>query len=258
MSWLPISRFTICIWEPPVSDAVLQISQLRVSFGGVHVLQGVDLVVGQEPLSLVGRNGMGKTTLCQAIMGLAPISGGSITFLGEDITGERANRIARQGIGYVPQGRRVFPSLSVEEHLRLAFHGDSRSRWTMEAAYELFPRLKERRRNGGAQLSGGEQQMLAIARALLLNPRLLVMDEPTEGLAPLIVEELIVVFRRLAQDGIAVLLVEQNFNVATSVSDRLAVMVNGVIALTSSSVEMRDDEDLQRRYLGVGAHSTVA
>ena len=128
----------------------------------------------------------------------------------------------------------------------------------MEAAYELFPRLKERRRNGGAQLSGGEQQMLAIARALLLNPRLLVMDEPTEGLAPLIVEELIVVFRRLAQDGIAVLLVEQNFNVATSVSDRLAVMVNGVIALTSSSVEMRDDEDLQRRYLGVGAHSTVA
>jgi branched-chain amino acid transport system ATP-binding protein len=222
------------------------------------VLQGVDLVVGREPLSLVGRNGMGKTTLCRAIIGLAPISGGTITFLGEDIVGQRANRIACRGIGYVPQGRRVFPSLSVEEHLRLSFHGSSQSRWTVDAAYELFPRLKERRRHGGAQLSGGEQQMLSIARALLLNPRLLIMDEPTEGLAPLIVEELIQLFRRLAHDGIAVLLVEQNFNVATSVSDRLAVMVNGVIALTSTSAEMRENEALQRSYLGVGSHPGVA
>jgi len=240
-----------------VSDPVLRVAGLRVSFGGVRVLQGVDLVVNREPWSVVGRNGMGKTTLCQAIMGLAPVCSGAVSFRGENIAGKRANRIARRGIGYVPQGRRVFPSLSVEEHLKLAFHGRQKSQWTVDTAYELFPRLKERRRNGGAQLSGGEQQMLAIARALLLNPYLLVMDEPTEGLAPLIVQELIGVFRRLAREGIAVLLVEQNFNVATSVSERLAVMVNGAIALNCSSEELRGDESLQRRYLGVGTHTAV-
>jgi branched-chain amino acid transport system ATP-binding protein len=236
-----------------MSDPVLVISKLLVNFGGVQVLQGVDLTLDREPLSLIGRNGMGKTTLCQAIMGLAPISGGKITFLGEDITGQPTNRIARRGIGYVPQGRRVFPSLTVEEHLHLAFQGSKNSRWTIDGIYNLFPKLRERRTNGGNQLSGGEQQMLAIARALLLNPLMLVMDEPTEGLAPVIVEELIAVFRRLADDGIALLLVEQNFNVATAVSDKLAVMVNGAITLISTSAEMRYDEVLQRRYLGVGS-----
>jgi len=231
---------------------VLVVSDLRVSFGGVHVLQGVDLSVGVDPVSLIGRNGMGKTTLCQAIMGLAPVSSGSIKLYGEEITRLRTNQIARRGIGYVPQGRRVFPSLTVDEHLRLAFDGKKGARWTVETAYQLFPRLKDRRSNGGAELSGGEQQMLAIARALLLNPRLLLMDEPTEGLAPIIVEDLIRVFKQLSTEGIAVLLVEQNFNVATSVSNQLAVMVNGRIALTTTSAEIQTNEELQKRYLGVG------
>jgi len=233
-------------------NPVLLVSDLKVSFGGSQILQGVNLSVGVDPVSLIGRNGMGKTTLCQAIMGLAPISSGSIMLYGEEITRLRTNKIAQRGIGYVPQGRRVFPSLTVEEHLRLAFDGKKGSQWTIETAYKLFPRLKDRRSNGGAELSGGEQQMLAIARALLLNPRLLLMDEPTEGLAPLILEELIGVFRQLSTEGIAVLLVEQNFNVATSVSDQLAVMVNGQIALTTTSAEMQTNEGLQKRYLGVG------
>ena len=241
-----------------MSSLVLEVKELRVSFGGVHVLQGVDLSVGSDPVSLIGRNGMGKTTLCQAIMGLAPVSSGSIKLYGEEITRLRTNQIAQRGIGYVPQGRRVFPSLTVEEHLRLAFDGNKGHRWTLDSAYELFPRLKERRSNGGAELSGGEQQMLAIARALLLNPRLLLMDEPTEGLAPLIVEDLIRVFRQLSTEGIAVLLVEQNFNVATSVSERLAVMVNGKIALTTTSAEMQGSEELQKRYLGVGTVAEAA
>ena len=209
--------------------------------------------MGGNPVSLIGRNGMGKTTLCQAIMGLAPVSSGSIKLYGEEISKLRTNQIAQRGVGYVPQGRRVFPSLTVEEHLRLAFDGKKGSRWTVGSAYQLFPRLKDRRSNGGAELSGGEQQMLAIARALLLNPRLLLMDEPTEGLAPLIVEELIGVFRQLSKEGIAVLLVEQNFKVATSVSDQLVVMVNGQIALTTTSTEMQTNEQLQKQYLGVGA-----
>jgi len=236
-----------------MSSPVLSVSDLRVSFGGVHVLQGVNLSVGGNPVSLIGRNGMGKTTLCQAIMGLAPVSSGSIKLYGEEISKLRTNQIAQRGVGYVPQGRRVFPSLTVEEHLRLAFDGKKGSRWTVGSAYQLFPRLKDRRSNGGAELSGGEQQMLAIARALLLNPRLLLMDEPTEGLAPLIVEELIGVFRQLSKEGIAVLLVEQNFKVATSVSDQLVVMVNGQIALTTTSTEMQTNEQLQKQYLGVGA-----
>jgi len=209
--------------------------------------------VGGNPVSLIGRNGMGKTTLCQAIMGLAPVSSGSIKLYGEDISKLRTNQIAQLGVGYVPQGRRVFPSLTVEEHLRLAFDRKKGSRWTVGSAYQLFPRLKDRKSNGGAELSGGEQQMLAIARALLLNPRLLLMDEPTEGLAPLIVEELIGVFKQLSKEGIAVLLVEQNFNVATSVSDQLVVMVSGQIALTTTSTEMQTNEQLQKQYLGVGA-----
>jgi len=236
-----------------MSSPVLSVSDLRVSFGGVHVLQGVNLSVGGNPVSLIGRNGMGKTTLCQAIMGLAPVSSGSIKLYGEEISKLRTNQIAQRGVGYVPQGRRVFPSLTVEEHLRLAFDGKKGSRWTVGSAYQLFPRLKDRRSNGGTELSGGEQQMLAIARALLLNPRLLLMDEPTEGLAPLIVEELIGVFRQLSKEGIAVLLVEQNFKVATSVSDQLVVMVNGQIALTTTSTEMQTNEQLQKQYLGVGA-----
>lgn len=238
-----------------MADTILEIEDLHVSYGGSRILQGVDLVLGIEPLSIVGRNGMGKTTLCQAILGLAPVTRGRIRFKGEDLTGRRPHEIARRGVGYVPQGRRVFPSLSVEEHLRLAVKGERDRLWTIAAIYELFPRLKERRRSGGAQLSGGEQQMLAISRALLLNPDLIVMDEPTEGLAPVIIDNLIDAFRAVVRNGVAVLLVEQNFMVATTVSERLSVMVNGVIALNTTSAAMLADEALQRSFLGVSAHA---
>jgi branched-chain amino acid transport system ATP-binding protein len=241
-----------------VVDAVLQIENLHVSYGGSRILQGASLVLGSEPLAIVGRNGMGKTTLCQAIMGLAPSTHGRIRFKGEDLTGRLPYQIARRGIGYVPQGRRVFPSLNVDEHLRLAAKAGQERLWTIDAIYQLFPRLKERRRNGGAQLSGGEQQMLAISRALLLNPDLIVMDEPTEGLAPIIVEGLVDVFRTVSRSGVAVLLVEQNLMFATTVAERLGVMVNGVIALNTTSAVMLADEALQRRYLGVSAHAHPA
>jgi branched-chain amino acid transport system ATP-binding protein len=233
-------------------EAILAIDDLHVSYGGSRILQGVTLRLGAAPLSLVGRNGMGKTTLCQTIVGLAPARRGRIRFKEAVITGCAPHEIARRGIGYVPQGRRVFPSLSVEEHLRLASRMGRRGRWTIEAVYDRFPRLAERRGHGGSALSGGEQQMLAIARALLLNPDLVVMDEPTEGLAPVMVDSLTDVLQAVVASGVAVLLVEQDLTVATTVAERVAIMVNGTIALETSSAVIRSDEALQRRYLGVG------
>jgi branched-chain amino acid transport system ATP-binding protein len=238
-----------------MAETVLEIAGLEVAYGGSRILQGIDLQVGSEPLSIVGRNGMGKTTLCQAILGLAPVTAGRIAFKGRDITGLKPNQIARHGIAYVPQGRRVFPSLRVDEHLRLAAGRRKGGRWSVEAIYALFPRLAERRRNGGSELSGGEQQMLAIGRALVLDPALIVMDEPTEGLAPVIVDKVVDVLAEVARSGVSVLLVEQNFSVATSVASRLLVMVNGLVALETTSSTMLADEELQRRYLGVSAHA---
>jgi branched-chain amino acid transport system ATP-binding protein len=235
------------------TEPVLQISGLHVFYGRAHVLQGVDLEVGRDPVSLIGRNGMGKSTLCQALMGLIPF-GGSIRFDGTELRGKKPHEIASAGIGYVPQGRRVFPSLSVHEHLRLV-ESKNGGRWTIDGIYELFPRLAERKRSGGAQLSGGEQQMLAIGRALLTNPRLLVMDEPSEGLAPVIIDHLVEVLRQLASGETSLLLVEQNLGVATGVADQIAVMVTGRIALRTTSRELIADEGAQRRYLGVSAHS---
>src|SRR5438552_10911997 len=196
---------------------------------------------------------MGKTTLCAAIMGLSPPrAAGSIRFDGRELVGMQSYRIARQGIGYVPQGRRLFPSLSVDEHLRMveARRGDA-TRWTVDRVYELFPRLAERKRNGGAQLSGGEQQMLAIGRALLTNPQLLIMDEPSEGLAPAIIEMLIGVFLKLEQEGLRILLIEQNLAVATSLAERQLVMIGGEIAAETTAGELGGSPELQRRYLGV-------
>src|ERR1700751_1705625 len=167
---------------------LLEIKGLNVYYGRSHALQGVDLKLEHGVLSLVGRNGMGKTTLCNAIVGLTPAASGSIRFQGEELVGRSPAEIARLGLAYVPQGRRLWPSLTVDEHLRLAA-GNGKGQWTIPRIYEAFPRLAERRNNRGNQLSGGEQQMLAIARAFLLNPRLLIMDEPTEGLAPVIVEQ---------------------------------------------------------------------
>ena len=234
--------------------AVLEIRGLNVYYGRSHALQGVDLTLGRGVLSVVGRNGMGKTTLCRTIMGLQAAAGGAIRFAGQSILGLSSTQIARRGIGYVPQGRRLWPSLTVEEHLRLT--GDLRpGAWSVERIYQTFPRLAERRTSGGAQLSGGEQQMLAISRALLLNPTLLVMDEPTEGLAPLIVEQVEEILRHLGDEGdIAVLLIEQNIGVATSAAERVAIMVNGRIDRVMDAREIAGDRDLQQRLLGVGRH----
>ncbi|MCJ7712758.1 MAG: ABC transporter ATP-binding protein [Chloroflexi bacterium] len=236
-----------------VADPVLEISGLNVRYGRSHILQGVDLVVGGEPLSLIGRNGMGKTTLCNAIVGLVPSFSGSVRLAGKELTGLKPHEIARSGIGYVPQGRRVFPSLSVAEHLKMVAPRNGNG-WTIKRIYELFPPLATRKGNGAMQLSGGEQQMLAIARALLLNPHLLIMDEPSEGLAPIVVEHLVGVLRDVAKEGVGLLLVEQNLGVATSVADHLAIMVTGRIALETTSTELVGDEAAQRRYLGVSSH----
>ena len=233
--------------EPPL----LEVEGLDVHYGRAHVLQGVRFSLERGVLAVVGRNGMGKTTLCNAITGLVP-SSGSIRLAGEEIRGLPPNRITGRGIGYVPQGRRVWPSLTVDEHLRLASREGGRGAWDVPRVYRTFPRLAERRRNGGAQLSGGEQQMLAIARALLLNPRLLVMDEPTEGLAPVIVDQVAAMLSSLAREGqVAVLLIEQNLGVALDVADTVAVMVNGRIARSLSAAELAADHELQQRLLGV-------
>jgi branched-chain amino acid transport system ATP-binding protein len=193
---------------------------------------------------------MGKSTLCHAVMGLVGTRGGAIRLDGDDLVGLSPNRIARKGVALVPQGRRMFPSLSVHEHLLLVARRGEQA-WTIDRVYETFPRLAERRRNGGNQLSGGEQQMLAIARALLMNPRLVIMDEPSEGLAPVIVDHMIETLREIAAEGMGVLLVEQNLRVATAVSDTVAIMVTGRIAATMPAAELASDFEAQRRYLGV-------
>ena len=235
-------------------NAALQISGLNVYYGRSHALQGVDLKLEHGVLALVGRNGMGKTTLCKAIVGLLPVASGSIRFMGEELVGRTPAEIAQIGLGYVPQGRRLWPSLTVEEHLRLAA-GNDRSRWTIARIYETFPRLAERRNNRGNQLSGGEQQMLAISRALLLNPHLLVMDEPTEGLAPLIVEQVEEILISLGdQADIGVLVVEQNIGVATAVAEKVAIMINGRINRVMEAARLEADRELQQRLLGVGQH----
>ncbi|MFC5391347.1 ABC transporter permease [Bosea vestrisii] len=239
---------------PPAGVPILQIAGLNVFYGRSHAVQGVDLTLQHGVLSVVGRNGMGKTTMCKAIMGLVPIASGSIRFFGEEIAGRSPAEVARLGIGYVPQGRRLWRSLTVDEHLRLMQRG-KRGPWTPERIYEAFPRLAERRNNGGGQLSGGEQQMLAISRALLLNPRLLIMDEPTEGLAPVIVAHVEDMLVRLAEQGdVAILVIEQNIGVATQMSDPVAIMVNGRINRIIASATLAGDRDLQQRLLGVGRH----
>ena len=234
-----------------MTEPLLEISSLDVGYGQAQVLHGVDLQVGQEAVSVIGRNGMGKTTLCNAIMGLLPVMGGSIRFRGLELIGLPPYKIAASGIGYVPQGRRLFTSLTVDEHLAMLARDARGKRWTPAEVYELFPRLAERKKLSATSLSGGEQQMLAIGRALLLNADLMLMDEPSEGLAPTIVEQLVDTSRRLVDEGIAILLVEQNLSVATAVSERQVVMVSGQIEAEISSRELLDDADAQRRYLGV-------
>ena len=231
---------------------LLAVKNLNVHYGRAHVLQDVSFEMGDKPVALIGRNGMGKTTLCNAIMRIPPAHAtGSITFEGSEIIGRPSYKIAGAGIGYVPQGRRLFESLTVDEHLKMLAPRRGESRWTVQRVYELFPRLAERKGNGGMQLSGGEQQMLAIGRALLTNPKLLIMDEPSEGLAPTIIETLIETFRGLAAEGLAILCVEQNLAMATSMADRQLVMVAGQIAAETTASELAHDPEAQRRWLGV-------
>jgi uncharacterized protein (UPF0261 family)/ABC-type branched-subunit amino acid transport system ATPase component len=233
----------------------LEVRGLDVYYGHSHALQGVDLTLESGVFSVVGRNGMGKTTLCKTIMGLLRASGGSIRVRGQDITAMSPAGIARLGVGYVPQGRRLWRSLTVDEHLRLAA-GIRRGPWSVERIYQTFPRLAERKGHGGGQLSGGEQQMLAISRALLTNPHLLVMDEPTEGLAPVIVAQVEEMLVRLGEEGeISVLVIEQNIGVATAISQNVAIMVNGRINRIVDSGRLSADRDLQQRLLGVGVHA---
>ena len=240
----------------PGKVPVLAVEALDVYYGRAHALQTVSLRIDAGVLGIVGRNGMGKTTLCNAITGLVSATG-SVKLLGEEVMGRAPHEITRHGIAYVPQGRRVWPSLTVDETLKLV----APNKRDVDRVYTLFPRLAERKSNGGAQLSGGEQQMLAIGRALLLQPKLLVMDEPTEGLAPVIVQQVAQALRSLAAEGeIAVLLIEQNLGVALAVADRIGVMVNGRIAQEMPASELAADRELQERLLGVrsGGHDENA
>jgi uncharacterized protein (UPF0261 family)/ABC-type branched-subunit amino acid transport system ATPase component len=237
----------------------LKIDDLHVYYGQSHAIQGVSLTLERGALSIVGRNGMGKTTLCNTIVGLKRARSGAIRVDGREISTLEPHEIHRLGVGYVPQGRRCWPSLTVDEHLRLVAGARRDASWTVERVYQTFPRLAERRGNGGSQLSGGEQQMLAIARALLNDPKLLVMDEPTEGLAPRIVEQVEEMLVSLAAEGeVAILVIEQNLGVASAVADRVAIMVNGRINRIMEARTLAADRALQQQLLGVGRHDEDA
>jgi branched-chain amino acid transport system ATP-binding protein len=233
-----------------MSEPLLVLEDVHGYYGAAHVLQGVSLSMGAEPLALIGRNGMGKSTLCAAIVGLLRSARGSVRLEGRELMGKPAYKIAGAGIGYVPQGRRLFQSLTVDEHLQIV-GAHAKADWTPQRVYELFPRLAERKQVSGTSLSGGEQQMLAIGRALLTNPKVLIMDEPSEGLAPTIVEGLVQTVKDLASAGMGLLVVEQNLGVATSLAERLLVMATGTIAAETTAEDLMADPAAQRRYLGV-------
>ena len=235
------------------AGVLLSVEGLEAGYGTSRVLEGLTFSMGTEALCIVGRNGMGKSTLCKTIMGMVTPISGAITFSGRRIDGLAPEKVARSGIAYVPQGRRLFPSLTVEEHLAMLAPESRGKRWTPAAVYELFPRLADRRGNGGAELSGGEQQMLAVGRALLLNTPLIVMDEPSEGLAPSIVDDLIDVVHQLVSEGVAVLVVEQNLRAATAMSSRQLVMTSGRIEIELTAAELLASTELQSTYLGVDA-----
>jgi branched-chain amino acid transport system ATP-binding protein len=237
-----------------VPEPLLAVEGLNAWYGSAHIVQGASFVVADEPVAVSGRHGLGKSTLCHAILGLVDAEpGGRVTgsarLAGEELVGRSVHKIAGAGIGYVPQGRRIFPSLTVHEHLRMVSRRGSD--WTPDRIYELWPRLAERRRLGAGSLSGGEQQMLAIGRALLTEPRLVIMDEPSEGLAPTVVAELTRTLAGLVADGLRMLVVEQNLTVATAVSQRLLVMLNGRVVDETTPAALEADPSAKQRYLGV-------
>ena len=228
----------------------LEVDAIHTYYGESHVLHGISLRVDPgEVLAILGRNGMGKTTLIRSIVGFTPPREGHVRYKGVDITRRPPFRMVDMGMALVPQGRRVFPSLSMRENLEVARHGQGR--WSLEQVYALFPRLRERAANRANKLSGGEQQMLAIGRALMSNPELLLLDEPTEGLAPLLVREVGRVIAELKRGGLSILLVEQNLGLAISVADRVHVLSRGQIVHAGTPGELMRDEDVKARYLGV-------
>jgi branched-chain amino acid transport system ATP-binding protein len=231
---------------------MLRIAGLHAHYGASHVLQGVDLAVAQGRIvAMLGRNGVGKTTTLRALMGLVPPTTGQVMLDGVDIAGWPPHRVARAGVAYVPEGRLIFPDLTVIENIRVAERRPARS-WPVPRLLELFPALAERARNRGGNLSGGEQQMLAIARALVSDPKLLLLDEPSQGLAPLVVRELARVIRLLVGQGVTILLVEQNMKLAEAVADELHVMVKGRLVYGASPEQFRHEEaEIRSRYLMV-------
>ncbi|HTC08594.1 MAG TPA: ABC transporter ATP-binding protein [Acetobacteraceae bacterium] len=231
---------------------MLRIAGLHAHYGASHVLQGVDLSVAQGRIvAMLGRNGVGKTTTLRALMGLVPPTTGQVMLDGVDIAGWPPHRVARAGVAYVPEGRLIFPDLTVIENIRVAERRPARS-WPVPRLLELFPALAERARNRGGNLSGGEQQMLAIARALVSDPKLLLLDEPSQGLAPLVVRELARVIRLLVGQGVTILLVEQNMKLAEAVADELHVMVKGRLVYGASPEQFRHEEaEIRSRYLMV-------
>jgi branched-chain amino acid transport system ATP-binding protein len=235
-------------------NTVLQAREVHAYYGKSHILHGVSLEVNQgEIVTLLGRNGAGKTTTMRALMGLTPARMGSVTMLGEDVTRWPAYRIARLGVGYVPEGRKIFPNLTVLENLRVT---PARSGpWNMQRVFKLFPRLGERQGQLGRQLSGGEQEMLAIARPLLLNPRIMLLDEPSQGLAPLVVQEVMGVVKSMREDGLSVLLVEQNVPLSLGVADRAYVLDDGKVVYSGTAAALAADRDLVQKLAGATAES---
>lgn len=235
----------------------LTVAGLRSGYVGSAVLNGLDLTVDQgRILAVLGRNGVGKTTLVSTIMGLVRAQAGSIALDGQELTGQPVHLVARAGVAIVPQGRRVFAPLSVREHLRLGERAGRSGAWDRDRVLDLLPRLGERLDHRGDRLSGGEQQMLAISRALLTNPRMLLMDEPSDGLAPAIVAQVRDVLRALAADGMTILLVEQDLALATAVADRAVVIDKGQVVHASSMGDLRADGDQLRSLLGAGSRGT--
>jgi branched-chain amino acid transport system ATP-binding protein len=236
-----------------MSAALLEVDDIHTYLGDSYIIQGVSLAVpAGKVVALLGRNGAGKTTTLRSIMRMVRPRRGRVTFDGQDISGLATFEIARARIAFVQETRAIFPSLTVEENLAIAMRPPSNGRgWSVERIFDDFPQLAARRRNGGTQLSGGEQQMLAIARALVANPRLLLLDEPSEGLAPLIVRQIADIIVRLKQAGMTMLLVEQNFALATEVADDVAILGKGRVRWSGTSAELRQADDVRHTWLGV-------
>ena len=231
---------------------MLEVQDIHTNYGESYVLQGLSLRLGQgQVVAVLGRNGVGKTTLIRSIIGFTPPRRGRILLHGEDITRLAPHEIARRGVGLVPQGRRIFASLGVGEHLEIGQRAGNGAGWSFDRVVGLFPRLRERLRNRGNKLSGGEQQMLACGRALVGNPDILLMDEPSEGLAPILVRELGRILAQLKTGGASILLVEQNLAFALRIADRVYLMSKGKIVHESRPDELRRDEEVKARYLGV-------